>query len=152
MFWLNDMIARLQLQLDHSSIDIEDAMVAASEAQVQQEHEQAREMSDLNGTEVLLSGVAALMWSCLRLCMAVGHLLVAARRLEESEDKFRFCFIKRRGVVGASHPDTLKSQHALAEALFLAGKFAEAATVAGDCSRLRCASLGASHCDTLLSL
>ena len=141
-FWLKDVIERLHLQLQHSKIDIEDATAAASEAQQQ---------ADGCSSDVLLSGVASLMWRYLRVCMVVGHMLIAANRLSEAEDKFRFCYVKRRGVVGATHPDTLKSQHALAETLFLEGKFTEAALVAKDCSSLRSAALGSSHTDSLFS-
>jgi hypothetical protein len=143
-FWLHDTIARLQLQLQHSKIDIEDAMTAASEAQQQVDAGQASLCAD-----VLLSGVAALMWRHLRDRMAVGHLLVAANQLAAAEDAFRFCFLKRRSVVGAAHPDTLKAQHALAEALFLRGHFADCATAAKECCSLRCAALGAAHPDSL---
>jgi hypothetical protein len=141
-FWLKDVIERLHLQLQHSKIDIEDATAAASEAEQQ---------PDGSSADVLLSGVASLMWRYLRVCMVVGHMLIAANRLSEAEDKFRFCYVKRRGVVGATHPDTLKSQHALAETLFLEGKFSEAALVAKDCSSLRCAAVGSSHADSLSS-
>ncbi len=146
-FWLKSVIARLLVQLQHSKIDIEDAVAAANEAQQQQQHE----ISVQNSCEddILLSGVASLMWRHLRLLMAVGHLLVAARRFDEAEDKFRFCFLKRRAVVGACHPDTLKSQHALAETLFLEGNFDAAAAVAKECCSLRCAALGASHTDSV---
>jgi hypothetical protein len=141
-FWLKDVIARLHLQLQHSKIDIEDATAAANEAQQQ---------ADGGSTEVLMSGVASLMWKHLRVCMVVGHMLIAANRLAEAEDKFRFCYVKRRGVVGATHPDTLKSQHALAETLFLEEKFSEAALLAKDCSSLRRATLGSHHTDSLHS-
>lgn len=147
MFWLGDVIARLRLQLQHSRIDIDDAMMAASEA-----HQQEADAGD-DGccADVLLSGVASLMWRHLRDCMVVGHVLIAANRLAEAEEMFRFCFLKRRAVVGASHPDTLKSQHALAEALFWGEKFAEASAIAKECCSLRRAALGASHSDSLAS-
>jgi hypothetical protein len=144
-FWLKSVIARLLVQLQHSMIDIEDAVAAADEAQ--QQHEVSAQ-SSCEG-DILLSGVASLMWRHVRLVMAVGQLLVAARRFDEAEDKFRFCFIKRRAVVGASHPDTLKSQHALAETLFLQGNFTAAAAVAKECCSLRCSVLGASHTDSV---
>ncbi len=150
-FWMKDVIARVLVQLQHSQIDIEDAMAAAAAASEAQQAEGGQGGVGA-GADVALSGVASLMWRHMRMCMAVAHVLAASHRHAEAEDKFRFCFVKRRGVVGACHPDTLRSQHALAEVLLLEGKCAEAAAAAKECCSLRCTALGPSHHDSLSSM
>ena len=75
----------------------------------------------------------------------LGRLLAMQRRYPEARRLLRECLELKRTAIGNDHPDTLTSQHILADALFADGRHEEAESHVREAFNARSRVLGPDH-------